>query len=108
MSRIPADVAEQVELRAWGYCEACGGPLNEKGEFHHRHARGMGGAGNYMPWIDTAVNLMLVHSLCHNLHQGSIHQRPDRSHRLGHIVSLGVDPATIPVVVTRNLRDLVA
>lgn len=106
MSRITPAVAEEVDERANGYCEACGWPLGEVGEFHHRHARGMGGAGNHMPWIDTAINLMKVHGRCHNLDRGSIHQNPDRSRRLGHIVSLGVDPATIVIQVVRNLREL--
>lgn len=110
MSRIAPAVALEVEERADGFCEACGGWLGvgmaEGPSFHHRHARGMGGAGNHMEWIDQAINLMLVHNLCHNIAPGSIHQNPDRSRRLGHIVSLGTDPTPIVVQVVRNLREL--
>lgn len=110
MSRIPRAVAAEVTYRAGGYCEACGGPLVGAMAFHHRMARGMGGAGNHFPWIDTAANLMLVHGdlgwNCHNLTEYSIHQNPERSLRLGHIVPWGTDPATVPVVVARDLLEL--
>lgn len=110
MSRIPEAEAEAVHERAGGYCEACAYPLGgwPLPELHHRHARGMGGSGNHFPWIDLAVNLMLVHSACHNGARWSIHGRGDRSERLGHIVRYGTDPATVTVYTAQNLRELVA
>lgn len=116
MSRISMVQAELVIERAsnWEgclFCEACGGPVGSlKWAFHHRHARGMGGAGNHFPWIDQAVNLMLVHGdlrvNCHNLSEYSIHQNPARSERLGHIVPWGTDPATVPFRAARDLQEL--
>lgn len=112
MSRIPPREVQVVVERAGGYCEACGGPLGHlRTALHHRHARGMGGAGNKLSFIDTAVNLMLVHGdlvlNCHNLTEYSIHQNVDRSKRLFHILPWGTDPHTVPApVVARNLREL--
>lgn len=112
MSRIPPRVVLEIERRAAGYCEACGGPLGHlRRAIHHRHARGMGGAGNHFAWIDTAINLMLVHGdliiNCHNVTGYSIHQNPDRSERLFHTIAYGTDPATVPApIVARDLRSL--
>lgn len=92
-------------------CEACGGLIGSMTyALHHRHPRGMGGAGNHFDWIDKAVNIMLVHGdlrrNCHNLTEYSIHQNPARSKRLGHTVAWGVDPATVPVIAARDLQEL--
>lgn len=114
MSRIPTAVAVEVLARAtddeYGalLCEACTHPIAGAYAFHHRHPRGRG--GSRLPWIDTAVNLMVVHAYfgwnCHNLTEYSIHQNPARSRRLGHIVPYGIDPATVPVVGEPRLREL--
>lgn len=116
MSRIAAGQLSIIVDRAstWDgqmFCEACGGLIGSlHWVLHHRHARGMGGAGNHFPWIDKAVNIMLVHGdvrlNCHNLTEYSIHQNPDRSLRLGHIVPYGTDPATVSVTVARDLRAI--
>lgn len=114
MSRIAtATVAECLD-RAGYYCEACGGHLSmaSKYDLHHRSPRGRGGAFNRMPWIDTPVNLMVIHAgviglNCHTLTQYSIHQNPERSKRLWHSLELGTDPNTVPgPTVTRDLRSL--
>lgn len=114
MSRIPPAVAAEVIARAtddetgWLLCEACGGRVTGGYALHHRHPRGRG--GSRLPWIDTPVNLMLVHGdlrvNCHNLTEYSIHSRVTRSRRLGHIVPYGTDPATVPVIVEPRLREL--
>lgn len=116
MSRVPGLVAAEVLDRAYApelgclVCEACGGLIAGGHAFHHRHARGMGGAANDFPWIDTAINLMVVHGdlsrNCHNLTPYSIHQNPARSRRLGHIVPYGTDPATVPWVAEPRLLVL--
>lgn len=91
--------------RANGCCEACGGPWGGEGmAFHHRLALKHGGP-------NTVANLMWVHGgfriNCHNLHQGSIHQNPDRSRRLFHILPAGTDPETAPrPIAVRELREL--
>lgn len=108
MSRIPPKVAEAVLERAQGHCEACGyviwpGSMTEGGAFHHRQPRGMGGGSRP---VDTLENLMLVHHSCHNVAPGSIHQNPQRSYELGHLVRRNSDPADIRVQVRRDLRDL--
>jgi hypothetical protein len=95
VSRIPQEVIDAVNARANGDCEACGKPLDSEGyDYHHRKLRSQGGK-------DEAVNLMLVHAglrgRCHNLHQNSIHQNPNRSKDLGHIVPRWLDPAEVPV-----------
>jgi hypothetical protein len=109
VSRIPEAEADIVLERCRGYCEACGGPLPARGfAFHHRRALSMG--GSKLPWIHTAANLMVVHGdfrlNCHNLTEYSIHQNPDRSKRLGHIVRDGVDPATVLVQICRDIRTV--
>ncbi len=105
---IPAKVVNAVYRRAGigdlhdlgPYCEACGGLIGTRvPALHHRLLRSAGGQ-------HTAENLMLVHSECHNVAPGSIHQNPTRSYRLGHLVHRGQDPATVPVIVARDLRDL--
>lgn len=114
MSRISMVEAEKVLDRAsdfngWLYCEACGGAIGGYHYvFHHRHAHGMGG-GAGRPWMETAANLMLVHGdlrlNCHNLTEYSIHQNPERSERLFHIIR--DDPALFPApIVARDLLEL--
>lgn len=102
-SRIPRTVAAEVTARAGGCCEACTHPLVYLGfehpVFHHRLLRSQGGT-------DSTANLMLVHDKCHNLNSWSIHGRPARSVRLGHIVRRGVDPATVPVIPEPKLRSV--
>lgn len=102
-SVITPEVAEEVIARAGGNCEACGGPLaGWRTAMHHRKPRKHGD--------HSAANLMLVHGdfnvNCHNLHQGSIHANPSRSHRLGHILYENEEPAEREVVVVRNLLEL--
>lgn len=115
MSRIRTDVVAECLERAGFYCEACGGPLSLSGKYdlHHRHPRGRGNAARNLPWIDTAVNLMVVHAgptgwNCHTVTDYSIHQNPERSRRLLHTLAWGTDPNTVPgplaVRVLRSLR----
>jgi hypothetical protein len=102
MSVFTPLVIENALDRCQGYCEACGGPLFEKPALHHRKSRRYGD--------HSLANIMVVHGglrvNCHNLHQGSIHQNPDRSHRLGHILYEHEDPATVPFVTVPNLLEL--
>lgn len=103
MSRIPPVVVAEVHERAHNYCEACGGFIAASGALHHRLPRSAGGE-------HTAANLMYVHGgfdrNCHNISQGSIHQNPSRSYRLGHLVHRGTDPASIAVQVVPTLHHL--
>ncbi len=94
MSIAPAIIAA-VQERADGYCEACGGPARGRMVHHHRLLRSRGGK-------HTVENLIFIHDPCHV----SIHSYPARSNRLGHMVPTGVDPATVPVVVARDLLEL--
>jgi hypothetical protein len=106
VSRIPTAVVNEVLERAQGHCEACSWPILGAYALHHRHPRGRG--GSKLPWIDTAVNLMVLHgdfdNNCHNLTSYSVHSRVTRSRRLGHIIPYGTDPATVPVTVEPRLR----
>lgn len=103
---ISAETARICIERANWHCEACGGGLNtanrEAYALHHRKSR------RYHD--DSPANLMVVcgaiWSNCHNLSEGSIHQNPARSRRLGHIIGEHDDPALIPVITVRNLREL--
>lgn len=115
MGEIPAAEVAKVLERALHpvlgvlVCEACGERIGGlRYALHHRHPKGRG--GTKLPWIHTAVNLMLVHgdfSLnCHNLTEYSIHQNPTRSYRLGHMVRRGTHPAMVPVIVEPRLREL--
>lgn len=80
MSRIPDDVIDEVQHRAgWG-CEACGKAGTWDMVFHHRQARGMG--GSTARDLDTAANIVYIHSVCH----GEIHGNPKRARQLGLIV----------------------
>lgn len=110
MSRIHDAERELCLERADGYCEACARPVSyERGShaFHHRYERGMGGAANRLPFIDLAVNLMVVHPDCHNLASWSIHSRVARSERLFHIVRS--DPRDLPrPLAIPNLRLIAA
>lgn len=97
MSRVPLVVADAVHARADGHCEACTLPLpSEGGVFHHRKLRSRGGR-------DEADNLMEVHPACHNGHTNSIHARPARSIRLGHMVPSWAEPGEVEVVASRLL-----
>jgi hypothetical protein len=94
MSRIPERVVAEVLERAGEYCEACQMPMRTSSrgdyELHHRMARGMGGAGNRMAWIDTAINLSALHPKCH----AKVHANPQWSRDHGFIVPFGIDPST--------------
>jgi hypothetical protein len=68
---------------------------------HHRKLRSAGGE-------HSEINLLAVHHRCHNGHTNSIHARPERSYRLGHIVRSWQDPADVPVTVLPNLLSVVA
>lgn len=99
MSRIPTAVVLEVLNRADSHCEACGGFHTDPMALHHRLPRSAGG-------LDVAENLMHVHRDCHNVAPGSIHQNPDRSYALGHLVRRGHDPARHAVLTRRDLRQL--
>ena len=102
MSRIPPEVIDEVHQRSNEHCEACGRSLPaEGGVMHHRKLRKQGGK-------DEAINLMEVHSVCHNGHTYAIHSKVKRSQRLGHIVKMGFDPADVAVQVEPNLFHLAA
>lgn len=102
MSRVPILVAEAVHARAAGHCEACGRPLPVGGGvFHHRKLRSRGG-------LDETANLMELHPVCHNGHTNSVHARPARSRRLGHMVSAWAEPADVPFTSLHNLLSVVA
>lgn len=103
MGVFTSETVLEVVWRARGFCEACGLPMgSETPAFHHRKSRKYGD--------HSAANTMWVHAgfriNCHNLHQGSIHQNPVRSHRLGHILYEHEDPRTVPVQTVRNLLEL--
>jgi hypothetical protein len=99
MGVFTAAVIAAVTERASGYCEACGYPLgSQPPAHHHRKLRRYGD--------HSAANVLVVHHRCHNLHQGSIHQNPDRSHRLGHMLHGNEDPASVPAIAVRNLLEL--
>lgn len=103
---ITPEVAQECLERSGYYCEACGGLLNIDDrtcyDLHHRKLRRFGD--------HTAVNLMVVHAKwgenCHNLTAYSIHLNIDRSRRLGHILYGYQNPATVPVIVAPDLREL--
>lgn len=96
MSRIPARVITDVLDRADLHCEACGLPWRDPMVFHHRLMRSAGGG-------DETCNLMWVHNSCHNLHQRSIHQNPERSYAFGHLLHRGEDPLLVPFKVCRGM-----
>lgn len=105
MSRIPEAVIAEVDARADDHCEACGGRLwyghmSEGAAYHHRQPLSAGG-------MNTTDNLIKVHHGCHNVAEGSIHQNPARSYALGHLVRRGHEPTNHPVIVRRDLRQLV-
>jgi hypothetical protein len=94
MSRISDREVALVLERAGEYCEACQLPMRTSSrgdyELHHRMARGMGGAGNRLPWIDTAANLVALHPACH----ARVHRNPQWARMHGYIVPFGIDPST--------------
>jgi hypothetical protein len=109
MNEIPDAIADAVRERAGGYCEACGGPIRpgdliDGAALHHRYplSGGIPPPGGF----HTLANLMQAHHSCHNVAPGSIHQNPNRSKRLGHIVRRGEDPAAIGITVVPRLREL--
>ena len=101
MSRIPAAVVAEVHERAQDFCEACGSvaPPSGKMDLHHRLPLSAGG-------LNVAVNLLLVHHLCHVVSPWAIHQNPARSYRLGHLVRRGFDPADVPWMTEPRLASL--
>lgn len=94
---FPRDVADAVLERAMGHCEACGWPAVGKMDMHHRKLRSHGGE-------DAVINLIWVHHTCHVIAPWSIHQNPQRSYDLGHMVRENADPAGIPVTVDLHLK----
>lgn len=65
--------------RCGGYCEACGYPLPDRWDRHHRLKRGLGG--------DTVPNLVALHSSCHVISPSAVHMRPTWARSRGLIVS---------------------
>lgn len=92
---IPKDVVEAVRLRADGHCEACGLFLFGIVVLHHRKLRSQGGR-------HTVENLILVHARCHD----AIHDQPNRSYDLGHMVRRRFDPASVSVTLLPGLCAL--
>lgn len=103
---ITAETVEIVLARADWHCEACGEGLNtsnrEAYALHHRKSRRF---GDHSP-----ANIMVVCGAfwrnCHNLSEYSIHANPKRSRRLGHMLYERQDPASVPVIVARDLKTL--
>lgn len=93
-------IAEKVIERAKGYCESCGGYLNDDYALHHRKLRSRGG-------VDCPANLICVHHACHNLATHSIHLNPKDSTIKGFIVPGWADPAEYPMYLYGNPDDIV-
>lgn len=98
---IPPSVIAEVRDREDGHCAACGWPLGVfGGVLHHRRLRSHGGR-------DDAANLIEVHPGCHTGRTNSIHNKVERSIRLGHIVrEFGPEPDEIPVQAVLNLLKM--
>lgn len=60
--RFTETTRKQVEARAKGLCEVCGGRV-DMAQLHHRKPRGMGGTKN--PASRSAANALYVHFRCH-------------------------------------------
>jgi hypothetical protein len=97
VSRIPPAVVDEVLERAADHCEACGWPMAGKMDLHHRKLQSQGGG-------HTVVNLLWVHHRCHVLTRYSIHENPQRSYDLGHMVREAEDPSLVAVQVRLDLR----
>ena len=83
-------VVEKVLARANGWCEKCGGYLNDNYALHHRRLRSQGGG-------DCPENILVVHHECHNLGTNSIHLNPKEAKIKGWICPSWADPSEYPV-----------
>lgn len=89
MSRVPDDVADAIQRRSGGVCEAmipgvCGWQAHH---FHHRRMRSQQGG-------DTAENLAVVCAFCHDF----IHKNAGFAYEAGLLVRSVRDPAETPMV----------
>jgi hypothetical protein len=84
-------IANAVLERANGYCEKCGGTLQEAYNIHHRKLKSRGGK-------DEVANLIVVHNYCHIQHKNSIHDNPEESERRGYMCPSWARPDEHPLI----------
>ena len=90
---IDKKVVEIVHRRAAGYCEVCGRVAESTMALHHRKLKSRGGK-------DTVSNLIWIHHGCHNLNTDSIHNHPEKSQQLGHMVGSWQEPEDVPFTLS--------
>ena len=81
-----------VLARCKGYCEKCGGGLDENFALHHRKLRSRGGK-------DTPDNLVALHHECHNLGTNSVHLNIKMATERGLIVPSYATPSEFPLLL---------
>ena len=91
---------EQANLTLWlrsgGLCWWCGKWLGDDVARHHRMRRRDGG--------DSYPQLILLHSNCHNIAPGSVHQNPALATERGFIVPSWGNPRDEPVILCNGQR----
>lgn len=85
-----------VLARCKGYCEKCGGALDENFALHHRKLRSRGGK-------DTVDNLVALHHECHNLGTNSVHLNIKKATERGLIVPTYANPETYPLTLANGI-----
>jgi hypothetical protein len=86
------ELRERVLMRCGGYCEKCGGGLEESFALHHRKLKSRGGK-------DTIDNLLALHHQCHNLGTNSVHLNVKIAEENGWIISAYKNPSECPVTL---------
>jgi hypothetical protein len=97
---VKAEFREAVyERDVW--CPVCGGRNNESSVIHHRKT-GTGNRRDEFAWT------LCVHSTCHNIAPGSIHQNPSLAYERGWLVPSWADPAVWALTLPTGARVLLS
>ena len=102
-SDVPRALRELVYARDLGLCQRCGRYcLNTEHSLQHRCPRQIGGdAGAH-----TAANLILLCGSATTRCHGHVESRRTEAYAEGFLVERGQDPATVPVLRFRRVREL--
>lgn len=98
-SEFSKETRVSVLVRSSRLCEFCGG-FTDRGQFHHRKPRGMGGSRDET--LSSPANCLYLHGKCHRW----IETNREKSYERGFLVRRHLDPTLVAVRLWFGVRFL--